>query len=81
MRVGETVHKRRLGFILVCFLNHENMKLLEFHEIFESRISLIILDFTEKYFVQRDSFCQRFLSFFRVFYFSFRVFAIQSTIA
>jgi len=36
------------------FLNRENAKKLEIHEIFESRISRIFWDFTEESFFWRD---------------------------
>jgi len=45
-----TVPERRMGFISVAFLNRENTKKLEFHEIFKLRISRILIDSTEKSF-------------------------------
>jgi len=48
--VGKNVFVRRMDFISVALSNHENTKRLEFHEIFESRISRIPIDFTGKTF-------------------------------
>ena len=58
---------------IAAFLNHENTKRREFHEIFESRISRIFLDFTEKSSLRRDPLRHPFLFsiFFRVFLFHF----------
>jgi len=70
-QVGKTIPERRRGSIFVAFLNHENMKKLEIHEIFESRI---LVAFTEKSRLLSDSL--RFL-FFSWFSFSFRVFVVQ----
>jgi len=47
-QVGETAPERRRGLIFVAFLNHENTKKRDSHEIFESRISRIRRGFTEK---------------------------------
>jgi len=59
---------------IVAFLNHETAKQREIHEIYESRISRIILDFTEQSFSQRDSLRRLFFfSFIRVFLFPFAV--------
>jgi len=44
-----------MGIISVAFLNHENTKKHEYHEIFESQISQILLDSTEKSFLRRDT--------------------------
>jgi len=57
-----TVPERRMGFISVAFLNHENTKKLEFHEIFESRISWIFIDSTEKSFLRRNPLSYLFFS-------------------
>jgi len=56
-QIEETVPERRSGTISVAFLNHENTKKREIHEIFESRILQIIIDFTEKSLSRRDPFC------------------------
>jgi len=42
------LHLQARGCILAACLNHENTKRLEFHEIFESQISWIILDSMEQ---------------------------------
>jgi len=62
---------------IVALLNRDTAKRREIHEIFESRLSRILLDFTEKSISQRDS-LRRFLffSFFRVILFPF---VIQTT--
>jgi len=52
-QIGETNIEQRMGVISVAFVNHENTKRLEFHEIFESRISRILWDSTEKFFLRR----------------------------
>jgi len=74
LQVGGTVLIGPEAQFMLRFLNHENTKKLEFHEIFESRISRIHLDFTEKTISQRDSLRRRlFFSFFRAFLFPFVV--------
>ena len=66
--------------LLFIVLNHETTKKIEIHEIFESRLSWILLDFTEENLFSRNSLRNPFL-FFSLFFasfFFFRVFAIQS---
>jgi len=67
-----------MDFMPVAFLNREDAKKLEFHEIFESRISRILLDSMEKSFSWRNPLRQLYFYFFLCFSFSFRVFAIQN---
>jgi len=72
LQVGGTVPERRMGIIFIAFLNHETTKRREFHEIYESRISRILLDSMEKSFTRRDPLRQLFfLFFFVVFLFAF----------
>jgi len=60
------------------FLNRENTKKLEFHEIFESRISWFLFDSIEKSFYGAIPCANCIFIFFSCFSFSFRVFAIQN---
>jgi len=63
-----------MDLIPVAFLNHENTKKLEFHEIFQSRISRIHWDSPEKHF---NDFIPC-IDHFSCFSFSFRGFVIQT---
>jgi len=63
-----------MGLISVALLNHENTKKLEIHEIFDSRISRILIESTEKSILRSDLLSSLYFSWFS---FSFRVFVIQ----
>jgi len=54
-------------------LNHETTKKLEFHEIYESQISRILLDFTDKFFYGVIPYAILFFFSFSCFYFLSRL--------
>jgi len=71
-QIGAADPTQRFGFIFRCVFESRNHEKARKTRTFESRISRILLDFTGKSFVERDSLSQLFfLSFFRVFHYSF----------